>query len=208
METKICKKCGDEKLICEFGVLNRNNDGLNTSCKVCYNKKQQKWRKDNINYVITKRKKLYYDNQDKNKEYSKQYYYENKIHYNKVSSKWNKQNFEKRKEICKKYSQKPEVKLRSNLGHRIYLFLKSKSHTKNKKTEEMLGCDFIFFINYLELKFTEGMSWENYGKWHVDHIIPLSSAETEEDVYNLCHYTNLQPLWAIDNLKKGKKYDE
>jgi hypothetical protein len=206
METKVCKKCNIKKLLCEFGIFNRNKDGLNTLCKVCYRKKQQKWRKDNIDEVIKKRKKLYYDNQDKSKEYSKQYYNENKIHYNKRSLKWNKQNVKKRREILKKYSQKPEVKLRCNLGHRIYMFLTSKSQTKNKKTEEMIGCDFIFIKNYLALKFTEGMSWENYGKWHIDHIIPLSSATTEEELYKLCHYTNLQPLWAEDNMKKGNKF--
>ena len=49
------------------------------------------------------------------------------------------------------------------------------------------------------------MSWDNYGKWHIDHIIPLSSANSEDDIYKLCHYTNLQPLWAEDNLKKSNK---
>ena len=49
------------------------------------------------------------------------------------------------------------------------------------------------------------MSWENHGKWHIDHIIPLSTANTEEDILNLCHYTNLQPLWAEDNIKKSNK---
>lgn len=47
------------------------------------------------------------------------------------------------------------------------------------------------------------MTWDNYGKWHIDHIVPLVSAKTEEEMYKLCHYTNLQPLWALDNIKKG-----
>jgi hypothetical protein len=51
------------------------------------------------------------------------------------------------------------------------------------------------------------MTWDNYGVggWEIDHIIPLASAKTEEEVYKLCHYTNLQPLWANENFKKGKK---
>jgi len=57
----------------------------------------------------------------------------------------------------------------------------------------------------LEHQFKEGMNWDNQGKWHIDHIIPLSSGNTEEEIIKLCHYTNLQPLWAIDNMKKGSK---
>lgn len=70
-----------------------------------------------------------------------------------------------------------------------------------------MGCSSEFLKEYLEKQFTEKMSWENHGfyGWHIDHIVPLSSAKTEEEVYKLCHYTNLQPLWAEDNLKKGDK---
>ena len=49
------------------------------------------------------------------------------------------------------------------------------------------------------------MNWDNHGEWHIDHKIPLSSAKTEKELIGLCHYTNLQPLWALDNLKKGNK---
>jgi hypothetical protein len=49
------------------------------------------------------------------------------------------------------------------------------------------------------------MSWDNQGQWHIDHIIPLASAKSEEELYKLCHFTNLQPMWAVDNIKKGSK---
>ena len=70
-----------------------------------------------------------------------------------------------------------------------------------------MGCSPKELKIYLEGQFTEGMSWDNHKRtgWHIDHIIPLSSAKTEEEVYRLCHYTNLQPLWCNENYKKGKK---
>jgi hypothetical protein len=69
----------------------------------------------------------------------------------------------------------------------------------------MLGVSYPEFISYFERLFVEGMSWDNHGEWHIDHIIPLSSVNTEEELIKLCYYTNLQPLWAEDNLKKGSK---
>ena len=58
---------------------------------------------------------------------------------------------------------------------------------------------------HLENQFKEGMTWHNRSEWHIDHIVPLSSANNEEELYKLCHYTNLQPLWAEENLKKSNK---
>ena len=70
-----------------------------------------------------------------------------------------------------------------------------------------MGCSIESLISHLESQFKDGMSWDNYGYygWHIDHIIPLSSVSSEDEVYKLCHYTNLQPLWAEDNLKKSNK---
>ena len=90
---------------------------------------------------------------------------------------------------------------------RLCNYLKSNNITKKNKTFDIVGCTPEFLKEHLENKFKEGMSWENhdlYG-WHIDHIIPLSSAKTEEEIYKLCHYSNLQPLWAGDNLSKGNK---
>jgi len=83
---------------------------------------------------------------------------------------------------------------------------KSNNWKKKSKTEIILGCNFYFFRNYIEKQFTEGMTFKNYGSWHLDHIKPLALAKSEEDVILLNHYTNFQPLWAIDNFKKGSKY--
>lgn len=99
----------------------------------------------------------------------------------------------------------PLFKLVSNIRRRVTLFLKTRDITKNKRILEIVGCSSIELRDYLQGKFIEGMSWQNQGEWHIDHIIPLCSAKSIDQVYKLCHYTNLQPLWAEDNLKKGSK---
>jgi hypothetical protein len=77
--------------------------------------------------------------------------------------------------------------------------------SKQEHTLDLLGCSFEFFASHIISQFTEGMTLENYGEWHLDHIIPLATAITREDVVRLNHYTNFQPLWAKDNLSKGSK---
>ncbi len=73
------------------------------------------------------------------------------------------------------------------------------------RTEDIVGMNYDEFKKYIESKFQDGMTWENRGEWHIDHIIPLSSAKSREDLLRLSHYTNLQPLWAADNLRKQNK---
>ena len=98
------------------------------------------------------------------------------------------------------------IKLIENVRTRIRTYFKLKNIDKKTNTFDIVGCSPEFLKEYLEKKFTEGMSWELMGQHiHIDHIIPLSSAKNEEELYKLCHYTNLQPLWAKDNLKKSNK---
>lgn len=89
-------------------------------------------------------------------------------------------------------------KLCNMVRSRIKNAIKSSGIVKNSKTSNMLGCSYEFLRKWLEAKFQPGMSWENYGLrgWHIDHVIPLSSAKDEESIINLCHYTNLSPLWC------------
>ena len=76
---------------------------------------------------------------------------------------------------------------------------------KPASTEELLGTNWQTLKAHIEAQFVNGMSWGNMSEWHIDHIVPLASAQTEEELAGLCHYTNLQPLWASDNLSKGAK---
>jgi|688.fasta_scaffold534114_3 hypothetical protein len=76
-----------------------------------------------------------------------------------------------------------------------------------KNWYDIFGCDNQEMRDHLESLFTDGMNWSNYGRtgWHIDHIKPLSKSGSVEELYNRAHYTNLKPLWAIDNLKKSNK---
>ena len=99
----------------------------------------------------------------------------------------------------------PSFKLKLQLSHRIYMALKGIA--KSKKTKELLGCTIEEFWIHLEKSFKPGMTRKNYGKWHVDHILPCSSFDlTKPEEQAKCfHYTNLQPLWASENLSKGNR---
>jgi len=91
------------------------------------------------------------------------------------------------------------------MRHSIRKSLKRLGYTKNSRTYEILGEEWMVVKTYMESLFKDGMSWDNHGEWHIDHIIPISSANTKDEVIKLCHYTNLQPLWALENQKKSNK---
>lgn len=101
--------------------------------------------------------------------------------------------------------------MRTRLGH----FVKAKNITKRNRTFEMVGCTPEFLKKHLEEQFynhpktNEAMSWKNHKNdgWHIDHIVPLAKATNEDEMKKLFHYTNLQPLWAEENIKKRDKYE-
>lgn len=97
-------------------------------------------------------------------------------------------------------------KLRHLLSSRIWQALKNTK--KVNSTIKLIGCSTNQLARHLESQFKDGMSWKNQGTWHIDHIRPLVTFDLtkEENQYLACHYTNLQPLWNIDNWKKGGRY--
>lgn len=176
METKICKTCQENKIICEFSKKTNSIDGLMGDCKKCRSVKEKKYRESNPEKNKNRRKKYYENNKDKHKEY-----------------------------FLNRRNTDPMFKLTDNIRRRLNFFLKKENIKKTNKTFDIIGCEPKFLREHLEKQFTDGMSWDNYGSWHIDHIIPLSSANNSEEMNKLCHYSNLQPLWAYDNLRKGNK---
>ena len=90
----------------------------------------------------------------------------------------------------------------------LAISLKKQGYKKGSKSESILGCEWYFFKQHIERQFKDGMSWSNYGKWHLDHIYPISKATSYEMALELNHYTNFQPLWAFDNISKNNKVVE
>lgn len=103
----------------------------------------------------------------------------------------------------------PLIRLLESLRTRLYKALRAQGTRKDKKTIELLGAPIAVVRQHLAGTFQLGMTWENYGIWHVDHIRPCASFDLSDPAQakSCFHYTNLQALWAADNLKKGDRYD-
>jgi hypothetical protein len=102
-----------------------------------------------------------------------------------------------------------DYKLRNNLRSRIRAALKHQSASKDLGTAKLVGCTMAELRAHLERQFKDGMTWDNHGDWHIDHIKPcvafdLTDAEQQRECF---HYTNMQPLWAEDNRSKGATYE-
>ena len=206
--TKKCTCCGEEKPLSEFPKKSRNKDGLDTHCKVCRNLKNKNYRDNHKDQFNAARKEHYLKNRDDILARKKIYadaHKEEKAEYDKIYRQKNKDKLREQKRIWAKNSLNHRI--RANLRRRVAHALKGES--KSQHTMELIGCTIEFLKKYLANMFLEGMSWDNYGDWHIDHIRPcasfdLSDPEQQKECFN---YKNLQPLWKITNLKKGRKYE-
>lgn len=181
---KECSKCKILKELTEFHKERAKPDGFGNYCKEC-NYISHCLRYNKIPIRITERN-LPIDKPFKAKTKKSQ---EEKRQYS--------------RDYMRKRLKNIDNRLLHNMRSRFYRAFK-KEYVKGK-TIENLGCNISEFKKYLSEKFVQGMTWDNYGKWEIDHIIPLSSAKTIEEAWKLNHYTNLQPLWKKENRHKWNK---
>jgi hypothetical protein len=191
MNTKKCSKCLFMKEMEEFAKDSNKSDGISSSCKEC--------------------KKLFYiENKERIKKRSNNYYHINRISIlskQKMYEKENRENSSKREKL--RIQNDLQFKLRKSLRIRLNKALRGSA--KSGSAINDLGCSIEFFKSYLESKFQPGMSWDNYGfgheRWTMDHIIPLSrfNLSDRDQFLVACNYSNIQPLWYLDNVRKGNK---
>jgi len=188
-----CTKCNIVYSISSF-VKSTGQYGVIFTCNMCKNKRTRELRS-------TPEGKLRMKESNKKTDRSK---------YKDTIRKWMESN--------RDYLNKQEnLRLHNDTAFRIKKYLRRDINTALKKQKiakthkflNIIGCTVDELIKHIESRFTEGMTWENHGQfgWHIDHIIPCASFDltNEEEQCKCFHYTNLQPLWWIDNLKKGAK---
>lgn len=217
------KKCYKCKKLLDYSLFHKNKakkDGLSSECKSCKNKQgknrvydkeyMSKYYNDNRNKILSKVTDYYQKNKDKVKDYHKKYRIDNEDKLKEYSKKYREKTKTKYRKYFREYKKNrlktdDLFKFKIAVRKRVNTAFRVSSWKKDSSNESMLKCSFKEAKEHIESMFTEGMSWDNYGRhgWHIDHIIPLCSAKTKEELYDLCNYKNLQPLWAKDNLSKG-----
>jgi len=179
---------------------------------IIYAERQKEYRKEY-------RKKDYEKNKEEHKKKRLKYYHDNREERLVKMSEYKKKNRDKMSAYQREYFNNrkkidPLFKLQNNIRGLIRNSIINKGYRKNTKTFNILGCTYIEFKKHIESMFEDWMTWDNYGKyngsekfgWDVDHIIPKSSATTEEELLKLNHFSNLQPLCSYINrdVKKNK----
>ena len=192
-----------------------NKDKINQKAKQYYLNNKEKIKISRAE----SRKKYYLNSKDKIKQKTKQYYLGNKDKIKNYQKEYKKKNWDKIKKrnrpgnlayVKKRYKNDPAYRILINSRQRLGKFLRKKKINKNNTTLELIGCTPRELRIHIEKQFLPGMTWENYrwNVWHIDHKKPISLAKNMNDLIRLklIHYTNLQPMWAKDNIKKSNKY--
>ncbi len=225
MQTKICTTCKTDKPISEFEKLKRGTFGVSSACKTCrkiykhqfYLKHRERkireaiqWRRNHPEYTSQYQKQWRNKNRIRCNTTSRIYH--SSPHCRAMQYAYRHNPLKKsiliagRKRFFEKHRQNPHWRMIKNLRSRCRTILKGKGTSASSM--KLLGCDKNTLRQHLESRFQLGMTWENYGEWHIDHIKPISKFDLIQPLaQKQCfHYTNLQPLWAKDNLSKGNRF--
>lgn len=227
--SKVCSVCKVEKENSEFYKLSGNSDRLRSCCKKCSDEAARKYKLKNKQKRFEKDKQYRLRNKEKSSAYLKEYYVSNKETIKEQKQEYNKLNkqhiYERKKEYKDKHQEELRIymqeyqkeRVRTDINFKLARTLRTRLYGAIQSNQKVgsaikdLGCTVEELKLYLESLFQPGMTWDNHSLhgWHIDHVIPLVSFDLtdREQFLRANHYTNLQPLWAEDNLEKGCKLD-
>lgn len=205
---KECSRCQQKRDLKDFAKQAAGKFGRCSICKDCRNIEGKTYREHNSTAIKQAQQQYYQENKAEIKKRQRQYACNNRVARKQYQAQWREQNRSKYNEYqrnwkAKQYRNNIEFRLATLLRERLYSAIVGKS--KAGSAIQDLGCDLSALMSHLEVQFTKGMTWDNYGQWHIDHIKPLCSFDLTDRIQFLqaCHYKNLQPLWAQDNKIKG-----
>lgn len=191
-QVKTCTKCGETKSWAEFGPQRRGKFGLAAYCNGCQRERATAWRKADPSRARATYKKWYTANPAQARA---------------ATNAWAQLNPEKVAATRSRRVADPKYRLSNSVAGRVRDSIRN--GTKSAGTFILLGYTRDDLVSHLEKLFLPGMSWSNYGEWHLDHIVPISvhNYETPEDIdfKKAWSLSNLQPLWAKDNIRKGDR---
>jgi hypothetical protein len=220
-DEKSCCNCKKVLSLTDFSKSKSRKDGLNPECRLCVSarnnrkraertKSHQKWRLANKEHVNSAQHEYRKKDEVKSKRalYQSAYSKLNAEAINAQKRAWrltvlDDQRLKRSVYVKTRESSDVMFKITRRLRSRFGKLLTGK--VKNSSAVHDLGCSVEALRDHLEALFDHGMTWANYGQWHLDHVVPLASASTDIELKALCAFTNLQPLWANENLKKGAK---
>lgn len=205
---KLCLACKQSKKVQEFGA---HRGGLRPRCKICHNAENKAWREANIDKSRQSCLTWQKNNPEKAKAKQGRWLNANPGRMAELAKAYRERNAENvkatRTKAIERRRHTPALLMHNTIGNALRHHIKG---LKGKsRTFDILGYSLLELMTHLERQFLKGMNWQNFGEWHIDHVLPLSSFSItgldDPELVVVWGLPNLRPLWAVDNLKKRAK---
>ena len=197
LSNRRCVKCGKSKPLSEYYADKSKSGGLRNDCKSCVRLRQREWNARNRGLI---------------KEHNRAYYEQNRDSVLAQVADYRKSHQEERNDRDRaRFWAEPRIRVSHAVAGVIRYSLRAGNGKNGRRWQRLVGYSLEALMDHLESLFQAGMTWENYGQWHVDHIIPIAAFEfssPDDPEFMTCWaLDNLQPLWASDNCAKGARLD-
>lgn len=203
---KTCPRCGETKPLDAFGKSKGRKNGVKGFCRPCHNATNKESRGRNLEASRQSSERWRAAHADQAKARQRKWREDNRERFTGMVMDWRKRNPDKVRAADEARRLTPEWKLKRTISSRLRLLLQDKA---GRKTVDLIGYTTAELRAHLERQFQPGMTWDNYGEWHVDHIVPVASFTftgiDDPQIKRAWSLPNLRPIWAQENMRKHDK---